>query len=534
MKLRYLITAALLVGASFVFSSCNKELDIDQHGVSAYSKFYITDSDADEANTAIYVKWRTVTHETQQFLNWLSDDFWCGGETHWNSSTAYPTSDFTYGSDNSVLSGCYQKIFNTVYACNVLLTNIQANIAAGKATDSEIKERAMAEARVMRALCYFELTALWGTPPLVDHPLAASEYSQPNAKTADLWAFVENDLTTAINSGHLTEKASVNDVTYRLTKQYAQALLGKTYLYQKKYAAALEQFNLVINSGKYDLYADYENLMTHLADGCCESLFEVNVPYDATNKEAVNGATHLWACFGITSSHWSIPAGLDLAAKGWGFFNPTGSLYQEFVNDNGVDGYRLNCVIKTTPQMKSLYNITLSKGVVYDSEGYIDHKFRYLASEIQPTASWGVQSCKNVRWMRYADVYLMAAECALQTGEVNTATNYVNKVRTRAKSPLYNTVTMDQIKKERRLELFGEMVRFMDLVRWGDAATVLKEKGTVSPDYYYNYETSTSTIKWNSINSIANCGFKVGKHELLPFPAKEISSNPNMKQNPGW
>ena len=47
--------------------------------------------------------------------------------------------------------------------------------------DSEVKLRARAEAKVFRAMSYIELISLWGTPPLVDHPLKANEYSRQMA-----------------------------------------------------------------------------------------------------------------------------------------------------------------------------------------------------------------------------------------------------------------------------------------------------------------------------------------------------------------
>lgn len=107
-------------------------------------------------------------------------------------------------------------------------------------------------------MSYIELISLWGTPPLVDHPLTPNEYSQANGDTEALWALVNQDLTEAVNSGDLEEKTSLDDFTYRITKQFAQALLGKAYVFQKNYGAAATALDEVINSGKYDLYSDYE------------------------------------------------------------------------------------------------------------------------------------------------------------------------------------------------------------------------------------------------------------------------------------
>jgi hypothetical protein len=88
---------------------------------------------------------------------------------------------------------------------------------------------------------------------------------------------------------------------------------------------------------------------------------------------------------------------------------------------------------------------------------------------------------------------------------------------------------MDQIKTESRLELCFEGQRFENLVRWGDAATVLADQGKRNPALQ-----TDGSVKWTSYNDPSDCGFKTGKHELLPFPDTEMSVNPNMVQNPGW
>ncbi len=64
------------------------------------------------------------------------------------------------------------------------------------------------------------------------------------------------------------------------------------------------------------------------------------------------------------------------------------------------------------------------------------------------------------------------------------AAGYVNKVRDRAQLPALGSVSMDDIKKEKRLELWMEGCRYQDLIRWGDAATVLAKRGQERPALY--------------------------------------------------
>lgn len=532
MKLKSTIILSFL---AFVVASCENRLDIQEHGVTPRENFYKTDSEIEGAVASIYVNLRSYTHIAWELKNWLSDDFWCGGGSHWNSSTGYRTCDYTFGSDNADFASMFKDLYQTVYSANVVLENVRDGSSVGR--------QAIAEAHVLRAFAYFELTTMWGTPPLVNHTLKRGEYSQANTPTDSLWQFIENDLKTATNSNALPEKKTVDEINYHATLQFAEALLGKAYLYQKKYAEALPMFDAVINSGKYELYKDYNNLMTMSADGNSENVFEINIPYDRNNKDSVTGADLTWVMFGVQTRNFDIAhSTTDISSRGWGFFNPTRNLYNAFVTDNGVDGYRLHCTLKTLQQFRDEDSVTCSLSPILDHEGIVDYKFRFLNNEMEPNAHWGVQSAKNYRVMRLADVLLMAAESALQTGNENKALEYVNRVRSRAKSPLLTTVSMDDIKKERRLELFGEMVRWQDLIRWGDAAKVLKDKGRYSPDWNIElikdsdgnvtgYGEESETL--NEINDPENCGFKP-RHWLLPFPAEEVSVNRNLKQNPGW
>ena len=85
--------------------------------------------------------------------------------------------------------------------------------------------------------------------------------------------------------------------------------------------------------------------------------------------------------------------------------------------------------------------------------------------------------------------------------------------------PDLGSVTMNEIKTERILELTGEGTRFLDLLRWGTLSSTLKAR-----------ESSYSNYKgWGDY-----LPFQDNKHEYLPIPITEIDGNPNAVQNPGW
>jgi len=120
----------------------------------------------------------------------------------------------------------------------------------------------------------------------------------------------------------------------------------------------------------------------------------------------------------------------------------------------------------------------------------------------------------NMKYLRYADVLLMKAECLNELGNQADAIGLINQVRLRAggipvlQSSLSQQQVFERIVHERKVELAGEQVRFNDILRWGNADTEL-----------------------------AGTNFSATKHNLWPIPNREIRANVNINtsdQNPGY
>lgn len=515
----------LLVAAAsaLVFCSCSDLLDIPQHGVLNYETYYQTDEDAENAIVACYLQMRGLNYNYNLGKNMLTDDFWAGGGGRNDNAELEQLNEFTFGTDQSMLRGMFQSYYQIVYKANVVLGHVTG--------DSEIMQRARAEAKVFRAWAYFELISMWGNPPLVDHELEPSEYAKPNGTTEELWGLVETDLTEAITSGFLTEKSSLNDKTWRVTKQFAQAVLGKAYLWQGKYSDAAKEFDNVVDSKLYDLYLDYENVLTMSGKQNCESLFE-SIKYDDPNNAADWGAMDMTAVMiHYRTENMTLNPADNFGDTGWGFLNPTKDLYDDFVKVEGEDGYRLNCTMKTYAQMKDRGH-SVNQGSSIISEGYFMWKWRCTKDRFtQYVAGMGFfWDENNPRWMRFAEVLLCGAEAHLMAGNQSKADEYLNRVRARAKAPAVGTATLDDIKTEKRIELCGEGLRFQDLVRWGDAEKKMKDNGSKCPALESN--GNVSYVKFNG-DDASKFGFKP-KHNRLPYPGMEIRLNKNIEQNEGW
>ncbi len=533
MKTKFIYAISLLLIAS-IFTSCDNLLDeVDQQGATSEENFYKTDEDTKEAIAAVYGQWRSIYFVDFFLKNLLSDDMIAGGGSRGDQTPYEEVNEYTFSSQNGLISEYFVALYKIIYRSNLVINNISV--------DSDVKKLAVAEAKVARAWSYFNLVTLWGPVPLVTNQLDPSEYQQPNGDVASIWATIEADYRDAIEANILPEKSSPTDKTpgARVTKQAVQAFWGKALLFQKKYGEAATILKSVVNTNLYGLINDYENVLRTVEDFSSENIFEFNFVNDANNpwSQGMAGFANFfgWRADKLDLSGYDFGAH-DLYPNGWGLGSPTKDLYDAFVAEEGVDGYRLNASVLPYEKVMEIgapsHPVKINTGsTLYGNEGYFSWKWRFIGSEVIAN-SGGYCIDANYRVMRYSEVLLLAAEACLETGDASSALSYVNEVRERAHLDNLSSVTLDDIKTEKRLELCLEGSRFQDLVRWGDAATELAEQGAKVPSFTGLNDDGSYNVSYPYTNS--TYGFKTGKHELLPIPEQEILVNSNIIQNPGY
>lgn len=521
MKTKYFFI--LITGVFILFNiGCEDRLEIPKHGnMGSQEDFYKTDDDAMQALASLYDTWGGNYYNWFFTKNLLADDVWTGGGSRGDNSSMEQLNEYTFDTDHGMVQGMYSGLYQIIYKANLIIDLLEP--------DTEVKKRAVAEAKFFRAWSHFELVTLFGTAPVVDHLLVPSEYRLGNGTPETTWSFVESDLLDAINSNSLPSKSNVDDkeTGIRVTKEVAQSMLGKAYLFQGKYGEAADILDKVIESGKYALYSgEYDMLLHVAANGSSESMLEVQKRNDS--EQAWNQFTMTFIMQGWRTDklYISSEASATIASGTYGFMNPRKELYDAFVAREGEDGYRLNSTIRTSQQMAD-FGVSIQPGAsMVGHEGYYMWKNRALKEDCIYDASY-FQALQyiNLRVMRYSEVLLLAAEAHVQNGNSGKALNYVNQIRSRARLDNLTNVTLNDVKEEKRLELCLESVRFQDLVRWGEAEKYLGEQGKEVKAY------SSNGVEVLFTNP--TYGFKA-KHQLLPIPLKEIELNPNMEQNEGW
>lgn len=109
-------------------------------------------------------------------------------------------------------------------------------------------------------------------------------------------------------------------------------------------------------------------------------------------------------------------------------------------------------------------------GPLYDAQDVSNTGFyiRKFVSDAPAASTRGTSAANWWPWFRLGEIYLNAAEAALELGQAADARNFVNIVRERAgfSANSIANITMDIVRNERRVELAFEDHRFFDLKRW--------------------------------------------------------------------
>jgi starch-binding outer membrane protein, SusD/RagB family len=411
--------------------------------------------------------------------------------------------NFQYTKDDWGAGLYWDKHYIFIGLCNDVMDEAQKGGYTDPASLTNI-----AEAKFFRAYSYFDLVRTFGDVPKIDFKInTPTDGHKAKSPASQIYAFIESDLTYA---EQYLPQAWGATFSGRLNKAAARTFLAKVKLYQQKWAEALTLCKQVMASrqggASAPLYTPYWKIFKKEGELCEESIFEIQA-----HKEAGDGDRYwsrLGQCQGVrgaSGSPWDL---------GWGWNTPTASLESSYEatdqrkaatilysnqNDGGTNtgGYG-----QTVPN--------LSNAMYWNKKVY-NLFTEYQAAGLGTPNNEAQNTWVNHRVFRMADIYLMAAEAANEIGGAQNqadAVTWVNMVRTRA--GLTNIAFVDQtqmraaIKQERRAEFAMEFERFFDLVRWGDAITIL------GPSGYAN------------------------KHRYYPIPNSALNGNPNLVQNPEW
>ena len=459
----------------FVLVSCNQDmLNLDNPNQYSAETYFKNLAECERGVNAIY---GGLYHDGLYAREYYFIFDCLANEAEQNSPMEAPTTDwpnYTHNPGNGELQGLWRSLYRIIFRANVAIENIGKWEAV---TDNEVsrKETLIGEAYFLSGWAYFELVNIWGRVPVRTFE-NSTEAQVARSNTADIWEIVETNLNESIKRLPVSwDEANLG----RTTKGAGVALLGKAYLYQKKYAEAHAEFaRLAAAPYSYQLHPDYSENFLETGDNNEESVFDV---------QFVGGATGdaVWYMFG-GQEDWGL-GGLHTGRATEYGFNDWENCH---VSESAVAAFTYpdeNNADYIDPRGAMLFYGDAAAGgdtdyaggpFPYEDKGYMWKKYQtYEFNEYEGDPNSGI----NAKVIRYADVLLMRAEALIMDNKIAEALPLINMVRARVDAFEYTTLgnqqeAMKKIKLERRLELCGEQVRWFDLIRWGEAMKVINEE----------------------------------------------------------
>ena len=530
-KQQSLIRSLVILSVACCFTACKKDLDVQPVNANTADKQYSTPAGYKQVLAKAYGSYSLVSSTgvgnsdvniagitdaaTTDFVRsyWnlqelTTDNAICA----WNDGALQSFHKLNWTSNNVLIYATYARSLFQITVCNEFIRESDpAKVAARNITGADATDIAhyRAEARFLRAYQYWVLMDLFGNPPFITEKDPIGKFIPPQIQRADLFVYIENELKEID-----TELAPVHQNEYgRADQGAAWALLARLYLNAKvytgveRYSDAITYASKVINGG-YNLKTSYKTLFMSDNDQNNPEII-LPVAYDAINSQNYGGTTFL-----VCSTHGTNPAdnqGHGIPGGGWLGNRSTKNLPLIFGDFSGNNDKRA----LFGPGSVDINDIlTFNDGVgVY--------KFNNISSTgTTPPSPNGVLCSTDFPLFRLAEMYLVYAESVLRggTGGSNsTALEYMNLLRERGfenSTNNFSTITLTDILNERQRELYWEVCRRTDLIRYG--------------------LFTGGTYLWPWKGGVA-AGTAVDDHfALFPIPAAEIISNPNLTQNPGY
>lgn len=416
------------------------------------------------------------------------------GSSPEDNPVAQSIDDFSLTADNYIIGNLWSGYFDVVSAANNAIGQMDLFMAANQNVETQgYIRRCEAEARTIRAYAYFNLVRLFGRVPLVDKVMSSEELaSLKQSSSEEIYDFIADDLDFAIE---LLPASYPKSDAGRITSYTAMAMKAKAMMYRGDWESVAACTDRIIADGRYGLMSDFREVFSIDGENSKESLFEIQ---SSTLGQITGTAPYMEYAY-VQGPRGNSPANM----QGWGFCTPSNDLIKFYEERGEVVRPATTLLYRGSTTPEGDHILETCTNPVYNGKCYTPSIYNKWSFN-------GYGFDHNVRILRYPDVLLMYAEARLNGAVSGTesgmsAIDAVNLVRDRAEIPLLESLSVNDIWDERRAEFAMEEDRFFDLVRTGQAASVLGPSG-----------------------------YTEGKNNLYPIPLNQIQLNKNLTQNPGY
>lgn len=490
--------------------------------------------------------------------------------------------DIAFSSGNDVSRGTYQPTETSLDWNDPYIYIRNANNLLEKA--ATVEDRAgvavyEGEAYFFRAYNYWKLFRLYGGVPLITKTLdpASEELYTARASRDETVALIFDDLTKAAAALPLASAVATGDKG-RVTKGAAEALKARVALFEgtwQKYRGgsnandyldvAITSANSVVISNEYALFTgkgaqSYRYLSIDEGDDSPESVFDRRYQRDVSGQDfpyTIDFGTYLPTK--KLADMYLCKDGLPITAS------PLFHGYNTYTSEYDNRDPRMNQTMILPGQFTVRVFFPYAPGVENwpnspqrnGNTGYITYK--YLSEDLTSNlrGSDGNSHSYDFHVLRYAEVLLILAEALYEKNSTISDTDLgrtINVIRDRVDMPALtnafvatnNLDMLEEIRRERTIELALEGHRYDDLRRWKTAEVELvkdvkgiKIKGsswqTRAPYNDPTWQARADAAGFIIAEPASARFFDPNKHYLRPLPTREIAKyNDVLTQNPGW
>ena len=534
MKAIYKVFCAAFIGGA-ALASCSDQLELAPQG--EFTADQLTDESIEGLMSSAYQGLEAHFFDDNNaafagpITNWVfdvrSDDAYKGGEGVSMEANIHQLEISNISSDNAT---CLNKWENNYLGIARVHKAMQAIQDAGSVGD---KEALLGELKTLRAWYYFDLNRIFKSIPYFTENDDPKTIPNGNKSRDEIYSAIKADLEEAYNA-----MPEAQTQPGRFTKYVAAALLTKVNAQTSTWSEVEKWADVVINSGKYQLYNNFADMSKLEFNNKGESIMAIQF-------STANENIHVNFCNLLNTTR----SDGNIFGSGDDFFLASQNLVNAFRTDaNGLpylDG-TFNSVRVTSDYAGSVdprldftvgrigfpfRGYTYTEGWCRDYNTYGEYSGK--KGLIDPNSSdmvqgfpWGASGL-NFMLIRYADILLLKAEALVeQAAGSNAATDeglvearsIVNQIRTKAARSIdgnYYPVDLDPskadyyvglyptdwdgnlawtkdrarmaVRMERRLELAMEGQRWFDLLRWGTAVETLnkymQEESALRPYY---------------------------------------------------
>ncbi|GAA4445308.1 RagB/SusD family nutrient uptake outer membrane protein [Ravibacter arvi] len=448
----------------------------------------------------------------------------------------------------------YRRFYRPIIYANDIIAGMQDN---GKVSEA-LRERMTGEAKFIRAICYFYLKNMFGKLVLLDKPTPVTETYLPRSTENEITDLIVKDLRDAAERLPVAY-SSASDIG-RVTKGAAIAMLGKVFLFEKKWQEAAAEFGKLLQAPfSYQLVTDYGDNFKTTTKNNVESVFELQY----VQQDGMGSSFDRW--YGNRSvqvtggDRASMPAHLlhvftkkDGSSVDFSTMPVRSAFPSEVAHGAAVTTWYEKSYADVDLR---LHKSVIMPGATFIGAGNITYKLYFpyapYASAVPPAINstnnsdakvlirkfltigdehtlFREDSQMNYPLIRFADVLLMYAEASNEAeGPGTSVYSAVDQVRARAgvvglPAGLSKEEMRTAIWLERYKELLFEGHLYFDVKRWRTAHTN-------DPVFGLNHDV----MDYRFVKVFYKKKF-AERDYLWPVPQAEIDLNPQIEQNPGW